>query len=94
MDTGVLHDVELGFEGIKMTLQQGKKNSDRIILDGSIKGKARPGRMVREHLQKSYQDSIQIFSFDFLLIACNYGPFRLRQIYLDSCLGWSNQGKQ
>lgn len=47
MDTGALHNVELGFEGIKMILKQGKKKQDRIILDGSIKGKARPGRMVR-----------------------------------------------
>lgn len=47
MDAGILHQVELGFDGIKMTLTQGKKISDRIILDGSIKGKARPGRMVR-----------------------------------------------
>jgi len=49
MQTGMLQNVELGFEGIKMTLKQGKnkKKSDRFILDGSIKGKARPGRMVR-----------------------------------------------
>ena len=39
--------VEVGFEGLSMTLQQKKKGvSDRIILDGSISGVAKPGRML------------------------------------------------
>lgn len=37
---------EVGFEGIRILLKQKKKKSDRVILDGSLKGKARPGRML------------------------------------------------
>lgn len=39
--------VEVGFEGLSMTLQQKKKGvPDRVILDGSISGAAKPGRML------------------------------------------------
>ena len=38
---------EFGFEGIQITLEQkGKDTPDRLILDGSLKGKAMPGRML------------------------------------------------
>ncbi len=40
------HPCEIGFEGIRMVLKQKKKNEDRVILDGSIKGFAKPGRML------------------------------------------------
>uniref|UniRef100_A0A7S4ICV1 ABC transporter domain-containing protein n=1 Tax=Odontella aurita TaxID=265563 RepID=A0A7S4ICV1_9STRA len=47
MDRGFLKNVEIGFSDIRMTLKQKKKKKeDRIILDGSIRGKARPGRML------------------------------------------------
>ena len=41
----LLESCEVGFEGIKLTLQQ-KKKPERHILDGSLKGKAKPGRML------------------------------------------------
>lgn len=37
---------EIGFEGIKILLKQKGKKPDRIILDGSLKGVAKPGRML------------------------------------------------
>jgi ABC-type multidrug transport system ATPase subunit len=40
------HPCEIGFEGIRMVLKQKKKNEERVILDGSIKGIAKPGRML------------------------------------------------
>lgn len=47
MDTGSLRRVEVGFENVRMTLRQKKGSGDRVILDGSIRGKAQSGRMVR-----------------------------------------------
>jgi hypothetical protein len=44
-----LQKVEIGFEDIQITLKQKKQKEDRLILDGSIRGKALPGRMVRFH---------------------------------------------
>eukprot|EP00557_Chaetoceros_sp_GSL56_P009380 CAMPEP_0176487722 /NCGR_PEP_ID=MMETSP0200_2-20121128/6297_1 /TAXON_ID=947934 /ORGANISM="Chaetoceros sp., Strain GSL56" /LENGTH=669 /DNA_ID=CAMNT_0017884597 /DNA_START=227 /DNA_END=2233 /DNA_ORIENTATION=- len=41
-----LHTCEVGFEAIKITLKQKGNAPDRVILDGSIKGKAGPGRML------------------------------------------------
>jgi len=41
-----LQSCEVGFEGIKMTMKQKGNKPDRVILDGSLKGKARPGRML------------------------------------------------
>ncbi len=37
---------EVTFEGIKMSLKQKGDKPDRLILDGSLKGKASPGRML------------------------------------------------
>lgn len=37
---------EVGFEGIKLILEQKGKKPERIILDGSLKGIAKPGRML------------------------------------------------
>lgn len=45
--SGFLHSVEVGFEDIAMSLKVKKSKTDRWILDGSIRGKAKPGRMVR-----------------------------------------------
>jgi len=42
---GGLEEVDLAFEGIRMTLQ-GRNAKTREILDGSIVGRARPGRML------------------------------------------------
>jgi len=42
----VLHDCEVGFEGIELILKQKGKKPDRVILDGSLKGQALPGRML------------------------------------------------
>jgi len=39
-------DCEVGFEDVKVILSTGKKKPDKIILDGSIRAKARPGRMM------------------------------------------------
>lgn len=36
----------MGFEGIKILLKQKKNKADRVILDGSLKGVAKPGRML------------------------------------------------
>jgi ABC-type multidrug transport system ATPase subunit len=50
--SGFLKSVTVGFEDIKMTLKQKKRkgdangNSERLILDGSIRGVAQPGRML------------------------------------------------
>jgi len=42
-----LGKVDIGFEGFRMTLaQKKKKQSDRVILDGSLKGMAKSGRML------------------------------------------------
>jgi hypothetical protein len=44
-----LESVELGFSDIQLVLQAKKKkkeNGDRVLLDGSIRGKASPGRML------------------------------------------------
>jgi len=46
MDTGSLRRVEVGFENVRMTLRQKKGSGDRVILDGSIRGKAQSGRML------------------------------------------------
>jgi ABC-type multidrug transport system ATPase subunit len=40
-----LESVDLAFDGIEMTLE-GKKGQKRKLLDGSIRGRARPGRML------------------------------------------------
>lgn len=45
-ESNALEQCELGFEGVKMILQQKKGKPDRVILDGSLKGIARPGRML------------------------------------------------
>ena len=42
-----LNEAEVGFDNIKMVLKQKGKKPDRVILDGSFKGTAKPGRMVR-----------------------------------------------
>ena len=41
----ILPSVDLAFENIQMVLQT-KKNGKKQILDGSIHGRARPGRML------------------------------------------------
>ena len=47
MHTGFFQSVEIGFEDVGMVLKQKKKNKgDRVILDGSIRGVAKPGRML------------------------------------------------
>lgn len=39
--------MDLGFSGIFMELKAKKKKQEhRIVLDGSIRGRARPGRML------------------------------------------------
>ena len=39
--------MDLGFSGFKMELKSKKKKKEnRLILDGSIRGRARPGRML------------------------------------------------
>jgi ABC-type multidrug transport system ATPase subunit len=44
--SGFFKSVSVGFEDITMTLQQKKNKSERVILDGSIRGIAQPGRML------------------------------------------------
>ena len=44
--SAILESCEVGFDGIKMTLKQKGDKPDRLILDGSLKGKAKPGRML------------------------------------------------
>jgi len=44
---GGLSSVELGFSDIRMELKTKKRNGGKkILLDGSIRGRARPGRML------------------------------------------------
>ncbi len=44
---GGLSSVELGFSDIRMELKGKKsKGGNKILLDGSIRGHARPGRML------------------------------------------------
>ena len=45
MDTA-LGNVDIGFESFKMTLQQKKGKPERAILDGSIRGEAKAGRLL------------------------------------------------
>lgn len=43
----LFQSVEVGFEDLSMNLKQKKKGvADRVILDGSIRGVAKPGRML------------------------------------------------
>lgn len=49
--SGFFQSVEIGFEDVTMVLKQKKKkgtegNGERVILDGSIRGIAKPGRML------------------------------------------------
>lgn len=41
-----LGKVDIGFEGFQLTLAQKKGKADRVILDGSLKGVAKSGRML------------------------------------------------
>jgi hypothetical protein len=41
-----MEKMDLGFNGIYMELAAKKKKKSRVILDGSIRGRARPGRML------------------------------------------------
>ena len=43
---GGLDQVELGFHGLRLEIQDKKKKEKKVILDGSIQGKASPGRML------------------------------------------------
>jgi hypothetical protein len=48
---GGLDQVDMAFSGIRMELNIGKKKgpngeTTRVVLDGSIRGRAQPGRMV------------------------------------------------
>jgi ABC-type multidrug transport system fused ATPase/permease subunit len=47
---GGLETVDLGFSDIRMELKTGKKNANgngkKLLLDGSITGRAQPGRML------------------------------------------------
>ena len=45
-DPNFAKSCEVGFEGIKILLKQKKNKADRVILDGSLKGVAKPGRML------------------------------------------------
>lgn len=44
--TKAVEKMDLGFNGIYMELAAKKKKKSRVILDGSIRGRARPGRML------------------------------------------------
>ena len=47
LNSGFFQSVEVGFEDVGMVLKLKKKGSaDRVILDGSICGRAKPGRML------------------------------------------------
>lgn len=50
MSMGGLEQVDIGFRGIRLELDTGKKNSNgdkkRLLLDGSLHGRARAGRML------------------------------------------------
>ena len=46
-ETKFFQSVAVGFEDVGMILKSKKKGrSDRVILDGSIRGVAKPGRML------------------------------------------------
>jgi len=44
--TGFSQLVEVGFADVSVSLKQKKGTPDRLILDGSIRGIAKPGRMM------------------------------------------------
>ena len=52
MAMGGLNQVDMAFSGIRMELHTGKKKkgpngeTTRVVLDGSIRGRAQPGRMM------------------------------------------------
>lgn len=46
LHSGFLQSAEVGFEDVGMVLKQKKGRPDRVILDGSIRGVAKPGRML------------------------------------------------
>jgi hypothetical protein len=42
-----LESVDFGFSDIRMELQAGRRGTGgKVVLDGSIRGRARPGRML------------------------------------------------
>lgn len=43
---GGVKEVDLCFEGLRLVLDQKKKGEPKVILDGSIRGRARPGRLL------------------------------------------------
>jgi len=45
-ESEVMDRVDLAFDEIKMILETKKGNDDRLLLDGSIRGRAQPGRML------------------------------------------------
>lgn len=38
--------IDLSFEGIRLELYQGRGKGTKLLLDGSIRGRAQPGRML------------------------------------------------
>ena len=46
LHSGFFQSVEVGFEDVGMVLKQKRGKSDRVLLDGSLRGFAKPGRML------------------------------------------------
>ncbi len=64
----LFQSVEVGFEDLSMTLKQKKQGaSDRVILDGSIRGVAKPGRMLAIMVSSVINPSPEILSISLCL---------------------------
>lgn len=98
---GGMQEVDLAFESIAMTLTT--KKGTKELLDGTIRGRARPGRMlaimgpsgkyhtVTETAIIAFVKSrIPVLIFEMNQLCSDS---RRRKIYIGSCPGWSYQGQ-
>lgn len=58
--------VELIFSGLRMELNKGRKKKHRILLDGSINGVAKPGRMMAimgpRYVESEHQSAVCLWA--------------------------------
>jgi hypothetical protein len=89
--------MDIGFEGIKLTLKDEK--GERVILDGSIRGRARPGRMLAilgpsgAGVRKMIRDDRRLMSQHHCFLDSHVHTCSLYSSEIDcsSCFGRPNQ---